>query len=102
MTSSLRVALAFLAVTIFVAIAAFVGVWPREPWDLYAFVVFAFVIPFVGLVATLACVARELPRPWGVSKAKATKPWQTLVAICLSLVHFLGGGALFLAPFSMH
>lgn len=100
MVGSLKVALAFLAANSAVVIAASIDVWPAEPWDLYAFAALCLGIPLAALAATLRCVARELPRPWGLTSGKAARPWQSAAATGLSLLHFFGGWAMFLVPFS--
>jgi hypothetical protein len=99
MLPSLKVALGFVVVSVVLILAAYLRWWPAEPWDVGAFVLLALVVPFSGLAATLWCVARELPRPWGLAPQVAAKAWQSVLAASISFVHFLAGGALFLGAF---
>jgi hypothetical protein len=96
MLLSLKLALGFLAVSAALIFSGYLGWWPLEPLDIVAFLLLALVIPFSGLAATLWCVARELPRPWGLAPTAAGKTWQSVLAVSLSFVHFIAGGALFI------
>jgi ABC-type polysaccharide/polyol phosphate export permease len=99
MTRSLTTACTFVVASVVLWGAAFLGWWPPEPWDVYAFAMLSLGVPVAALAATLAFVARELPKPWGVAVTRSPAAWQSVAAALLSFVHLLSGGALFLAPF---
>ena len=99
MARSLTTALGFVVASAALWGAAFLGWWPREPWNVYAFATLSLGVPVVALAATLAFVARELPRPWGAAARRSSAPWQSVAAALLSFVHVLSGGVLFLMPF---
>ena len=98
-TRSLVAALASVGLFGLVLAMPFAGIWPAEPWDVAAFMLLSLGIPLAGLVATLAFVARELPRPWGQVAKAARHAWPSVLAVVISLVLFLAGWALFLRPY---
>ena len=98
-TRSLGAALAGVGLFGLVLAMPFAGIWPAEPWDAAAFTLLSLGIPLAGLVATLAFVARELPKPWGLSARATRSAWQSVLAVVVSLVLFVGGWILFLRPF---
>ena len=99
MTRSLVAALASVGLFGLVMAMPFAGIWPPEPWDVAAFTLLSLGIPLAGLVATLAFVARELPKPWGLAAKTTRNAWQSVVAVVVSLLLFLGGWVFFLRPF---
>ena len=99
MTRSLSTALASVVVIAALWTAAFHGWMPPEPWDVYAFALLSIGVPLAALATTLAFVAKELPRPWGLAAGRTSTWWQSASAAALSFALFLAGGALFLAPF---
>lgn len=62
---------------------SFLGLGPREPWDLLVFGIVAIVCPFGGGFLTLSYAFREM---------RAGNPrWKPLLAVALSLAVFLVG-----------
>jgi len=89
MSRSLTAAVAFAFVSGAFWTAAFHGWMPREPWDVYVFGVLTIGLPLAALATTLAFVARELPRPWGMAATRRSPWWQSVGAALLSFGHFL-------------
>jgi len=99
---SLQVALLFLVTNAALFAALYLGWPPPEPWDLWLFVLWAVGLPFLGLVVTLACVARELKRPWGRAKVSINTPWLSVAATAISLLHACAAASVFLASAAGH
>lgn len=102
MARSLRSSIASVVLFGVVLVMPFLGIWPTEPWDVYAFTLLSLGVPLIGLLATLFFAGQELPKPWGLAANPKTKFWQSIIAVAISFVLFLFGWALFLWPLQWH
>jgi len=93
---SLRFSVGWTLTCGFLSCLAFLRVWPREPWDLAAFMIVFLVVPVIALLGTLHRVSGELGPPWGRGRIPVASWWQSVLALGLALTLFGATGFFFL------